>query len=194
MAVTPQRMSLAEFLQLPEVKPARELRQGMVSQKMPPSGPHSSIQGWLATRFELFVTPAELGRAFPEMRLLLGEDTYVPDLVVYRWERIPSDEVGNLPTYFSTPPDLVVEIVSPGQTLTSQLERCRDLLGHGVRVTVLVHPERQVVYVVRASGEIGPLRAGAEIDLADVLPGCSLSIAELFARIKARPTQSDAQG
>jgi hypothetical protein len=48
--------------------------------------------------------------------------------------------------------------------------------------------------VVRASGEIGPLRAGAEIDLADVLSGCSLSIAELFARIKARPTQSDAQG
>lgn len=46
MAVTPQRMTLAQFLQLPEVKPARELRHGMVSQKMPPSGPHSSIQGW----------------------------------------------------------------------------------------------------------------------------------------------------
>ena len=32
MAVTPQRMTLAEFLQLPEVKPVRELIAGVVSQ------------------------------------------------------------------------------------------------------------------------------------------------------------------
>ena len=44
MAVTPQRMTLADFLRLPEENPALELRQGVVSQKMPPSGPHGSIQ------------------------------------------------------------------------------------------------------------------------------------------------------
>src|SRR4051812_11624772 len=43
MAVTPERMTLAEFLTLPEVKPALELRHGVVSQKVPPSGPHISV-------------------------------------------------------------------------------------------------------------------------------------------------------
>jgi Uma2 family endonuclease len=190
MAVTPQRMTLAEFLQQPEVKPASELRHGRVSQKESPSGPHSSIQGWFVTRIENFVQPADLARIFPEAQLLLGEDTYVPDLVMYRWDSIPEDEHGNLPTYFQMPPDLVVEIGSPGQTLTRQLVRCRELVEYGVAVTVLVHPGQQTVYVVRPTGEIGPLRAGGRIDLTDLLPGFALPIADLFARMRARPQRS----
>ena len=190
MAVTPQHMTLAEFLQLPEVKPARELRHGMVSQKMPPSGPHSSIQGWFVERIFLIAFPEDLARAFPETRLLLGQDTYVPDLVMYRWDRIPEDEHGNLPTYFQTPPDLAIEIVSLGQTLAKQLERCRELIEHGVAVTVLVHPGQQSVYVVRASGEVGPLRAGDTIDLTDILPGFQLPISDLFNRLRSRPPRT----
>jgi Uma2 family endonuclease len=190
MAVTPKRTSLAEFLQQPEVKPARELRHGMVSQKVPPSGSLSSIQGWFPARVEVFAVPSELGRAFPEMRLLLGGDTYVPDVVVYRWKRIPEDEHGNLPTYFQTPPDLAVEIISPGQTLTKQLERCRELIEHGGGVAVLVHPGEQTVHVVRPSGEIGPLRAGDTLDLDDVLTGFTLSVSALFAQMRARPPRA----
>ena len=190
MAVTPKRTSLAEFLQQPEVKPARELRHGMVSQKVPPSVPHSSIQTWLGHRIEGFGELTGTGRAFTEARLLLGEDTYVPDVVVYRWDRIPEDEHGNLPTYFETPPDLAVEVISSGQTLTKQLERCRELIEHGVAVTVLVHPGQQTVHVVRPSGEIGPLRAGDTLDLNDVLTGFTLPISELFARMRARPPRA----
>lgn len=67
---------------------------------------------------ELFAAPRGLGQAFTGVRLLLGDETYVPDVSTYRWERIPADEQGNLPFYFETPPDLVVEIVSAGQTST----------------------------------------------------------------------------
>jgi len=62
MAVTPERMTLAEFLTLPEVKPARELRNGMVSQKMPPSGPHVAIQVWFGYQVDMFAEPLELAR------------------------------------------------------------------------------------------------------------------------------------
>jgi Uma2 family endonuclease len=192
MAVTPKRMSLAEFLDLPEVKPARELRNGMVSQKMPPSGPHSSIQIWLGYQVDLFAEPRELARAFTETRVILGRDTYVPDVVVYRWERIPEDESGNLPFYFSTPPDLVVEILSPGQTVRAQIERCRELIGHGVQVVLLADPERRNAYVIRAGREIGPLVEGDAIDLTDVLPDFPLTVSDLFARIRARPPRRPA--
>jgi Uma2 family endonuclease len=57
MTVTPKRMSLAEFLKLPEVKPALELRNGMVSQKVPPSGPHNSMQLWFGYQVDMFAEP-----------------------------------------------------------------------------------------------------------------------------------------
>lgn len=187
MAVTPKRMSLAEFLELPEVKPALELRHGMVSQKMAPSGPHSSIQGWFVSRIDWFAEPRELAQTFPGARLLLGEQTYVPDVVVYRWERVPSDERGELPRYFTTPPDLVIEILSPGQTETVLLERARELVAHSVGVVVCVNPARRKVHLIRADREVGPLGEGDVIDFVDVLPGFELTVSDLFARVRARP-------
>jgi Uma2 family endonuclease len=187
MAVTPKRMSLAEFLELPEVKPALELRHGMVSQKMPPSGPHVAIQAWFGYQVDMFAEPQELARAFPEVRLILGNDTYVTDVAVYRWDRIPVDEHGDLPTHFRTPPDLAVDVISPGQTVRDQMDKCREYLGHGVRVAVVADPVRRNVFVLRANGEVGPLREGDDIDITDVLPGFQMRVSDLFSRIKAGP-------
>ncbi len=44
MAVTQRRMTLEEFLALPEEKPALEYEDGVVTQKMPPQGKHASLQ------------------------------------------------------------------------------------------------------------------------------------------------------
>lgn len=187
MAVTPQRMTLAEFLKLPEIKPARELRNGVVSQKMAPSMPHSSIQGWFVSRIDWLGDTGEVARAFPEARLLLGEETYVPDVVVFCWDRIPEDEQGNLPTYVTDAPDLILEILSPGQTVRAQLERCREYIGHGVPVVMFANPERRTVHVLRADAEVGPLRENDMIDVTDVLPAFELTVSELFSRIRARP-------
>ena len=187
MAVTPQRMTLAEFLKLPEIKPARELRNGVVSQKMPPSGPHSSIQGWFVSRVNWYGVPRELSRAFPEARLILHEQTYVPDAVVYQWDRIPEDENGRLPFYFTNPPDLAIEILSPGQAPRAHLERCQELVAHGVQVVLFANPARQVVYLVRANAITGPLERGDAVDITDILPGFELSVTELFDQMSARP-------
>src|SRR5262252_4033349 len=99
MAVTPQRMSLADFLKLPEVKPALELRQGVVSQKLPPSGPHGSIQYWFGAQVFNFGELRQIAQGFTETRVILGDDTYVPDVIVYLWDRVPEDEHGRLPHY-----------------------------------------------------------------------------------------------
>ena len=189
MAVTPERMTLAEFLKLPEVKPALELRQGAVGQKVAPSGPHVAIQLWFGYQIDMFAEPLELARAFAEIRVILGTETYVPDIAVYRWDRIPEDEHGELPTHFRTPPDLIVEVMSPGQTLRAQLDKCREYLGHGVRVTMLVEPARRMVYILRPDHEVGPLREGDSIDVTDVLPGFEVTVSGLFARIRARPSR-----
>ena len=184
MAVTPKRMSLAEFLKLPEVKPALELRQGKVSRKLPPSGPHSSIQSWFGAQVYNTAELRAIAQAFTEARVILDGDTYVPDVVVYLWERIPEDENGDLPFYFTTPPDLVVEVASPGQTTRSLLERCHELVAHGVRVVLLFNPERRTVHVIRTDRAVGPLREGEEVDITDVLPEFRLTVSDLIARIR----------
>jgi Uma2 family endonuclease len=190
MAVTPERMSLAEFLRRPETKPAFELRQGVVSQKMPPSGPHGSIQLWFGAQVYNLAESLGLARAFTETRLILGEDTYVPDVSVYLWDRVPEDENGDLPFYFTTPPDLIVEVVSPGQTVRAQRGRCLELIGHGVRVAVLVAPDQRSVFIIRPDREVGPLREGDPIDLNDVISGFRLTATDLLARVRARPPRS----
>jgi Uma2 family endonuclease len=187
MAVTPQRMSLAEFLKLPEVKPALELRRGMVSQKVPPKLSHAVIQVWFASQVDRFAMPRKLARSASECRIVLDEETYVPDVVVFKWDRIPADENGRVPEDVYIPPDLVLEILSPGQTVQSALERARELVAHGVTVVILADPRRQTVRLIRASGESGPLRGAEAIDLADVLPGFEMSVNGLFICLQARP-------
>jgi Uma2 family endonuclease len=187
MAVTPQRMSLAEFLKLPEVKPARELRNGVVSQKVPPKLSYAVVQVWFASQVDRFALPRKLARAASECRIVLDEETYVPDVIVFRWDRIPEDETGQVPEDVYVAPDLALEILSPGQTVQSALERCRELVAHGVSVVILADPRRQTVRVIRVSGESGLLRGDDAIDLTDVLPGFEMSVNGLFICLRARP-------
>jgi len=189
MAVTPQRMTLADFLKLPEVKPARELHRGCVEQRIWRSGPASAILAWLGVQVFVQAESRELAQGFTSVRLIFGENTYVPDLSVYLWDRVPEDADGMLPTYFTSAPDLVAEILSPGQTDQGLLERCRAYLAYGVTVAMFVDPIHRSVYVLRPGDEIGPLREGDAIDITDVLPGFKLTVRDLFARIRARPAR-----
>lgn len=188
MAVTPKRMSLAEFLKLPEVKPALELRNGVVSQKVPPKLSHAVVQVWFASQVDRFAMPRKLARAASECRIVLNDETFVPDVIVFRWDRIPEDENGQVPEDVYTAPDLALEILSPGQTVRDALERCRELVDHGVLIAILADPRRQTVYLIRASGQTGPLRGDDAIDLTAVLPGFEMSVNGLFICLRARPS------
>src|SRR4051794_2702244 len=188
MAVTPQRMTLARFLELPEVKPALELRQGVVSQKMPPSGPHSSIQMWFGAQVYNYGELRGLAQAFTEARVILNGDAYVPDVIVFVVDRVQVDESGRYPFYFTLPPDLILEVVSPGQTVSSQLDKCLELIEHGVRVALLVDPERMAVHVLRRQAASGPLGWGHGIDVADVIPGFELTTDDLLSRVGPQRT------
>ena len=82
-------LTLAEFLRLPEEKPALEFQDGMVTQKVSPQGQHGWLQGKLAELFNHFAEPLRLARAFTETRVTFDGASLVPDVVVYRWDRIP---------------------------------------------------------------------------------------------------------
>lgn len=187
MAVTPERMTLAEFLKLPEVKPALELRNGVVSQKAWTGGPRSALQIWIGSKFYEHAELAEVAQSFLNLRVLLDEDSYVLHVVVYLWDRIPEDDNGNLPVYPSTPPDLIVEVMAPDRPLDAEINRCRELIAHGVCVAILINPQSRTVYTARPDDVVVSYGAGDAIDLSDVVPGFQIALDRLFLRLRARP-------
>ena len=126
MAVTPrdfaaeivgQRMTLDEFLELPETNPALEFVDGMVTQKVAPQAQHVRLQLNFATRINAFTEPQKMASAFPELRATYAGLSRVPDVAVYLWNRIPRLPNGRIANRFTEPPDIAVEIVSPGQSV-----------------------------------------------------------------------------
>lgn len=185
MAIARQRITLEEFLRLPEAEPPYEFWHGEVTQKVSPLGPHIAVQAGLLELIVRMAGPGRPFRGFPEARLIFGGVTTVPDLVVYRRERIPRDARGDVAEYFRTPPDVVVEIVSPGQSRTKLLARCRWYVSNGIRLALFAGPRRRTVRLFRPGAESGDLRGTDQLDLTDVLPGFVLSVDDFFAPLSA---------
>jgi len=179
-------MTLDEFLDLPEEEPALEYFDGVVTQKMSPTMRHGALQGGGVMLINLFAVPRKLARAFPETRTTYAGMSTVPDIVVFRWDRIPTDEHGELPEEVFVHPDIAIEVASPGQTLRSLSERCRWYVEHGVTISILIDARRRLVRVFRPGQDAIDVQGSERIDLGDVIDGFSFMPDELFAALRAR--------
>lgn len=142
-------ITLAEFLQLPETKPAREYIDGQIIQKPMPQGKHSVIQGELVSVINGVVKRKRIARAFPELRCTFGGRSIVPDISVFLWNRIPRDKNGEVANAFLAAPDWTIEILSPTQSQTRVTKNIVHCLQHGTEVGWLVDPSEQTVLVYR---------------------------------------------
>ena len=184
MAISEKRLTLEEFLRLPERKPALEFEDGGVIQKPVPKGKHSRLQYALAELLNRFSMARKLACAFPELRATYGGRSYVPDVALYRWDRIPRDADGRVGDDFFEPPDLAVEIVSPRQGVTALVRRCLWYAANGVRLALLVDPADESVLLFLPDQPTRALRGGDRIDLGDLLPGCALTVQDLFDSLR----------
>jgi Uma2 family endonuclease len=186
MTVTHTALSIEEFLKLPEEEPPLEFEDGVVTQKVSPKARHSRLQFVLADRFIQVGEPTKLALAFPELRATFAGRSYVPDVSLIAWNRIPVDESGRIADDFFEPPDIAVEIVSPEQRVTALVRRCVWYADNGVRVALIVDPADESVLVFRAGQPPEALHGSDRIDLSDVLPGFELTVQELFASLRIR--------
>jgi|SRR5579862_4053762 len=186
MAIAEQPLTLEAFLCLPEKKPALEFEEGTVTQKVSPKGKHSLVQFAIAESVNHALRRRQLGWAFVELRATFGGHSYVPDVSVYRQERIPVDNDGRVADDFREPPDVAIEIVSPGQRPNALMQRCLWFVAHGVHLAVLVDPADESVLIVRPDGLPTALRGTGTIDLTSALPGLTLDISEVFAALRIK--------
>ncbi|MEA2640142.1 MAG: hypothetical protein QOF51_1536 [Chloroflexota bacterium] len=185
MATIQERLTLEAFLELPEEEPALEYEYGEVTQKVPPQFHHARLQLTLASLMEQASQGDRRTMAFTELRTTFGGFSRVPDVAVYRWERIPRDPSGEIADGQSTePPDIAVEIVSPDQSATAQLRCCLEYVAAGVAIALLVDPHDRSVVIVRPNDRVRVVRGEERIDLDDVLPGFQLTVQQLFDSLR----------
>lgn len=182
-----ERLTLEEFLALPEEEPALEFEDGRVTRKVPPMGQHSILQLTIAERFNSFARSRRLALALPELRTTYSGYSRVPDVAVYRWGRIPVLESGKIANDFREPPDIAAEIVSPGQSVNYLVRRCLWCVEHGVRAALLVDPSDESVLLFRPDHTMVALHGPDEVELEDILPGFHVSVQELFDALIINP-------
>lgn len=186
MAVSQRPRTLEAFLELPEETPALEFFHGRVVQKVSPKGPHSTLQPWLAELFNGHARPRRLGAAFTEARVTFCGQSTVPDLVYYCWERIPRTPEGRVAEDFTTPPDIAIEILSPGQSAAQLGQRCEWYVANGVRVALFVDPRRELARLFRPGLEPTLISGDEGIELEELLPGFRLTARQIFDALDFR--------
>lgn len=174
---------LDEFLALPEMKPALEYVDGVVTQKVAPKYAHSVLQYRLMREVDRVLEPSGLFRVLPELRTTYSGRSYVPDVSVYRRERLPrrvrGQDVGELLIL----PDLAIEIRSPGQSRARLAERCQWYVDHGAQAALLVDDRDESIQVFRANQPPVVRRRGERIALHDVAPGLELDVDAIFSAL-----------
>lgn len=176
-------LTLEEFLAVPEREPPLEFEDGEITQKVSPKAKHSRIE------FRLVMALGALADAtgvavFPELRVTFGGRSVVPDLSVFRRERVPVDQLGEVADDVMLAPDVVVEVLSPKQQVSRLVRRCIWYVGNGVSAAVLVDNQDRTIFLFLPGAEPRTLRGDDLLDLGHVVAGFAISANELFGALR----------
>lgn len=173
-------ISLAEFLQLPETKPASEYIDGQLYQKPMPQGKHSIIQTQLTSAINQ-VGSQHL--ALTELRCTFGGRSLVPDIAVFERSRIPIDEDGEIANKFDYP-DWTIEILSPKQAPNRVINNIIFCLNQGTKLGWFIDLIDKSVMVFQPT-RLPEVKYGSdELTVLKVLENWQISPADIFSWLK----------
>jgi Uma2 family endonuclease len=164
-----------------------ELVEGRLIAMTPAGSLHGRLIVRLSTALDSFVEEHDLGAVFaadPGFRLARAPDTVrAPDVSFVRKDRLP--ETGLPAGYWPGPPDLAVEVVSPGDSTAEVESKVQEYLRKGVRLVWVVFPLKRVVAVHRPGAPLEILGENDVLDGDEVVPGFRYPLARLCA-VKSR--------
>jgi Uma2 family endonuclease len=169
-------MTFAEFEQLPNPQSFRyELRHGELVQVPFPKFKHSLIQETLRDLFTK--ASADTGRAYVELgfRALPDREYRRADVTwVSKSRRAEQDLEG----YFRGAPDIVIEVLSPSNTVAEMLEKRNLCLENGSREFWVADSKHRQVEVSTPDGHTITYKSGQDIPL---LFGGHLAVDAIFS-------------
>jgi Uma2 family endonuclease len=173
----PELITAEELLYTNVPNKRTELLRGHVVVHEPPGGRHGYVAANLAFRLNQHVDLTAAGAVFVgDVGFTLRRDPDTvrgPDVAFVRKDRLPQP-IPN--SYLELAPDLVVEVLSPGDRPGELLAKVADWLDAGARLVWVIDPERRLARVYRADGTEQILKEREQLLGEDVLPGfgCTL--------------------
>ena len=159
-----------------------ELVKGKLYEMAPAGGRHGLIAGEIFGLLRNHVRSLVLGQVFAAetgFTLQRNPDTVrAPDAAFVAQDRMPQGETPD--GYLALAPDLAVEVISPNDRPREVREKVADWLNAGTRLVWVIYPSSRTVTVHRPPGSVEQLAEGDNLDGADVVPGFSCVLGELF--------------
>lgn len=169
-------MTAEELLQRPDDGFRYELVRGELRKISPTGFEHGDVELEIGSSLRAHVKKHRLGKVVGGdvgFRIERNPDTVLgPDVAFVRSERVVKTR-----QFFEGPPDLAIEVVSPGDRYTEVEEKASEWLRAGTRAVIVVDPARQSVRVHRTAEIINVTDA---IVVDDIVPGWRLPLSEIF--------------
>ena len=178
-------LTLEEFLELPETKPASEYIDGAIIQKAMPQGKHSILQRELSFVLTATFRSDKTAQAFPELRCTFGGRSIVPDIAIFRTQRIPRESNGDVVNLFNLCPDWTIEILSPNQSHTKVVRNILHCIDNGTEMGWLIDPEESCIFVYGADKLVQVFEQTAMVlPVPEFAQGLHLTVEEIFYWLK----------
>jgi Uma2 family endonuclease len=172
-------MTVEEFMNIDDDYHRHELIKGELLTMNPPKSLHGRVVTNLAIILGLHVKANGLGIVYTESGYYLekGPDTVLgPDMSFVSKERVDEAE----DSYYQGPPDLAIEVLSPGDRKGYVDRKLAIYLETGTRSVWLVNPRRRTVEVISSMSDRRMLHESDEL-VDDTVPGFRVKVSEIFA-------------
>jgi Uma2 family endonuclease len=186
MTLALSKLSLEEFLELPETKPASEYIAGEMIQKPMPKTRHSRLQGRLMRGINESTEEQHIAYAFPELRCTFGDRSLVPDIAVLLWEHIEFDAQGEPIDTVRRAPDWTIEILSPDQSSNRVARNILHCLEHGCQIGWLLDPDDRSILVYLPQQQPQFFEGSEPLPVPPGIP-VELTAAQIFDWLKMQP-------
>ncbi|MGB6301936.1 MAG: Uma2 family endonuclease [Rivularia sp. (in: cyanobacteria)] len=178
-------LTLEEFLQLRETKPASEYINGEIVQKPMPKTRHSRLQAQFTTKINYLTEEKQIAYAFPELRCTFGGRSIVPDVAILRWSQIEFDGEGEPLDDVLVAPNWTIEILSPEQSSNRVTGNILHCLSNGCQLGWLVDPDDKSILIFLPNQQPKLFKGSDKLTVLDGID-LELTAEEVFSWLKMK--------
>jgi Uma2 family endonuclease len=168
----------AELMALPRDGQKRELVDGEIH--VSPAGvPHGLVIVRLTSRLHVHVESHGLGYVLDSSTgcWMPSGNLRVPDITFVARHRLSSPPPEG---FLRVVPDLVVEVLSPGDSPRAILDKVGEYVASGVQLTWVIDPAQRSAVAYRSLTNVRGIAESGELDGEDVVPGFRCRLADVL--------------
>jgi Uma2 family endonuclease len=159
-----------------------ELIDGRIVRMTPTGYRHGEVEARIAEALATFVRPRKLGRVLTgEVGLYTRRNpdrVRGADVLFISNERYAQRTPGL--AYLDVAPELVIEVLSPGDHAAEVQAKVREYLVVGITEVWVADPESSRISIHRSSTDVRVLGEADRLEAGTILPGFEMAVAEVF--------------